>query len=164
MISRRLLELVGAQPNGILGRGTRRCCPSRSSANSCRSPISVRVGCTSRPYPWPRGVWDLRRRPDRYLIDYQERGEGGGAGLSSVTATKQVEPYLDALSSALSELGQVSEPALLRLMRLLNSVSGYWALQLLRQSREQVLARIGMLRPPPLPISLTARSSQAIRE
>jgi hypothetical protein len=144
-ITPRLLELVGGQPNNSIREGHTKM-------------LSASVARNFMPETYESSVWVVHLDHilgleafgptdgvhERYLIDYQDSGEAG-TGLSSVTATQQVEPYLDALTEALAELGPVSEPALIKLLRLLNSVSGYWGLQLLRQSREQVLERIGMI-------------------
>ncbi|HXH07174.1 MAG TPA: hypothetical protein VNI83_11345, partial [Vicinamibacterales bacterium] len=141
---RRTLELVGGQPNALLE-------PYRT-----RMP-TTQVERGFMPDVYEHSVWVVHLdhllgveafAPDpngaaRYLIDYEERPNSSHAGLSAVTATQRVDAYLDALSGALRELGPLTAQALGRILRLLNSVSGRWALQMLRQSREQILERIG---------------------
>jgi hypothetical protein len=142
-MTRDLLNLVGAQPNALL------------TALRTRMP-STTIERGFMPEIYGQSVWVVHLdhllgleafSPDgdhaRYLIDYEERPDSSHAGLSAVTATQRVEPYLDALSGALHELGTLTDEALTRILRLLNSVSGRWALQILRQSREQILERIG---------------------
>jgi FtsK/SpoIIIE family len=142
LIARTLLELVGGQPRELM-----------------RSAVT-RMATTTVPREfmaeeYARSVWVVHldhvlgleafgtyeAGPGRYLIDYEE--SPGGAGLGGVTATSRIGPYRDTLTNTLKDLEHLHPPGLARILRLLNSVSGRWALRLLRDNRERILERIG---------------------
>jgi hypothetical protein len=80
----------------------------------------------------------------RYLIDYEDRAEAGQPGLDAITATGRVEPYRLALKRALSGLGQPTDAALDRILRLFNSVSGRWALDVVGANPNDLHERVGL--------------------
>ncbi|MDQ3823763.1 MAG: hypothetical protein M3321_11055, partial [Actinomycetota bacterium] len=67
----------------------------------------------------------------------------GAPGLGGVTATTRVDPYRDAVSQALQDLDWLEPAGLRRILNLLNSVSGRWALRLLHDNPERIRERIG---------------------
>lgn len=81
----------------------------------------------------------------RQLIEYEERADPDQPGYDGITATEQVEPYLEAVGRALSHLGDPTEQPLRRLLQLLNAVSGRWALELLQRGDNDILQRIGFV-------------------
>ena len=81
----------------------------------------------------------------RQLIEYEERADPDQPGYDGITATEQIEPYLDAVGRALSQLGDPAEQPLRRLLQLLNAVSGRWALELLQRGDTDILQRIGFV-------------------
>ena len=81
----------------------------------------------------------------RQLIEYEERADRDQPGYDGITATEQVEPYLEVVGRALSHLGDPTEQPLRRLLQLLNAVSGRWALELLQRGDNDILQRIGFV-------------------
>lgn len=136
------LELVGAQPRELL------------------QPYVTRMATTVvprefMPEEYRQSVWVVHldhvlgleafapdhAAPGRYLIDYDD--VPGAAGLGGVTATARVEPYRNALTHALKDLERLEPQGLERILNLLNSVSGRWALRILRDNPERIRERIG---------------------
>lgn len=81
----------------------------------------------------------------RYLIDYEDRAEPGQAGLDAITATERIHPYHLALRKVMREIGNPRPPALDRILGLLNSVNGKWALDLLGSSSSRIRERVGIV-------------------
>lgn len=141
---KRGLELVGGQPRELIETG------------ATRMP-TTRVQPGFLPEIYSRSVWVVHLdrllgleaftpaagQATRYLIDYEERADPTQPGLDAITATERVDAYLDALTRALGDLGGPAEASLARILRLLNAVSGKWALQLLHRSPGQLRERIG---------------------
>lgn len=80
----------------------------------------------------------------RYLIDYEDRADPAQPGLDAITATELVQPYRKALRRALSGLGDPTDPALDRLLRRFNSVSGRWALDIVGAHINDLHERVGL--------------------
>jgi hypothetical protein len=136
------LQLVGGQPRELL------------QADVTRMPTTA-VPLEFMPDEYRQSVWVVHldhvlgleafaadgALPGRYLIDYED--VAGAPGLGGVTATARMEPYRDALTQALKDLERLDGDGLKRILNLLNSVSGRWALRLLRDSAEHIRERIG---------------------
>ena len=143
-IVRRTAELVGGQPRELLQDGVTRM-------------LTTAVEPGFMPEVYDASVWVVHldrligleafapdpEKPERYLIDYEERADPMSPGLDGITATQRVDPYREALAQALAELGPLAHAGIGEILRRLNSVSGQWALQLLRRPPERIRERIG---------------------
>lgn len=78
-----------------------------------------------------------------YLIDYEEQTNPANPGYDAITATYYVDPYRSAIGAALRGIARVERPGVDAILRRLNSVSGTWALELLRRPPHLVAERIG---------------------
>jgi hypothetical protein len=141
------LELVGGMPRDHI------------VPNHTRMP-STRVSTGFLTEIYTRSVWVVHldrllgleafapgatgERP-RYLIDYEDRAEPGQPGLDAITATERVEPYHLALRRVVAEVGTPRPAALDRILSLLNSVSGRWALDLVGANSSRLRERIGIV-------------------
>lgn len=142
----RSLELVGGQPRDLMGSGV------------TRMPATVIgrdfMGELYRDSAW---VVHLDRQlgleafapwqgtPARYIVDYSEMSDRGRPSFDGITATELLEPYREAIEYALRDLGPVTDAGLNAILSLLNSVSGRWAIDVLRQPPHQVRERLGVL-------------------
>lgn len=138
----RTLELVGGQPTGKLTPGW----TQMASTSIDEEAMNALYG--------ERSAWVVHLDRligieafggPKQLIEYEERADPDEPGYDGITATEQVEPYLQAVGRALSHLGEPNEEALRRLLQLLNSVSGRWALDLLQREDNEILQRIGFV-------------------
>ncbi|MFE2832977.1 FtsK/SpoIIIE domain-containing protein [Streptomyces mirabilis] len=80
----------------------------------------------------------------KYLVHHEEP-DPGAPGLDAITATKRTEPYRQAVSRALTGIGEPPGAALDEFLRLLNGASGRWSLDLLRASAANVAERVGTI-------------------
>jgi hypothetical protein len=138
----RSLELVAGQPTGRLTQGWTQ-----------MASTSVDQEALNELYR-ERSVWVVHLDRligieafggPRQLIEYEERADPDQPGYDGITATEQIEPYLEAVSRALKDLGSPAEDPLRRLLQLLNAVSGRWALELLQRGDNDILQRIGFV-------------------
>jgi FtsK/SpoIIIE family len=138
----RSLELVGGQPTGRLTEGWTQM-PSASldqeALDELYSEQSVWVVHLDRLI----GI-EAFGGP-RQLIEYEERADPDQPGYDGITATEQIEPYMEAVGRALAGFGNPDDQALKRLLQLLNAVSGRWALELLQRNDADILQRIGFV-------------------
>jgi hypothetical protein len=138
----RSLELVAGQPTGRLTPGW----TQMASTSIDQEALDELYG--------ERSVWVVHLDRligieafggPRQLIEYEERADPDQPGYDGITATEQVEPYLEAVGRALSHLGDPTEEPLQRLLQMLNAVSGRWALELLQRGDNDILQRIGFV-------------------
>lgn len=81
----------------------------------------------------------------RYIIDYEERAEPDEPGYDGITATQDVAPFFAAVRRALGDLAQPGDRELQDLLRVMQGVSGRWAMQLLHRSDNHVRERLGLV-------------------
>lgn len=144
---RATLEVVGGMPRDLI-------VPNRTKMPSTR----VSTGFLTEIYA--RSVWVVHLdrllgleafapgstgEHQRYLIDYEDRAEPGQAGLDAITATERVDPYHLALRKVMHEIGNPLPAALDRILGLLNSVNGKWALDLLGADALRIRERVGIV-------------------
>jgi hypothetical protein len=138
----RTLELVGGQPTGKLSPGW----TQMASASVDSEALDELYGEQS---AWvvhlDRLIGIEAFGGPRQLIEYEERADPDQPGYDGITATEQVDPYLQAVGRALNDLGSPGEPALRRVLQLLNSVSGRWALDLLQKNNNEILQKMGFV-------------------
>ena len=136
------LELVGGQPTGKMTPGW----TQMASASVDEDALDLLYGEHS---AWvvhlDRLIGIEAFGGPRQLIEYEERADPEQPGYDGITATEQVDPYLQAVGRALGGLGAPGEAALRRVLQLLNSVSGRWALDLLHRSDSEILQKIGFV-------------------
>lgn len=138
------LELVGGQPRELLQQQVTRMATTVVETAFMREEYAKSVWVVHLDHvlgleAFAPGVGGS----ERYLIDYEDRGQSFGSALGGVTATSRIEPYRDVLTHALADLGQLERQGLERILRLLNSVSGRWALRLLQDPYLKIRERIG---------------------
>jgi hypothetical protein len=142
----RSLELVGGQPRDLMSPGVTRM-PATSIGRDFMGELyrdSAWVVHLDRQLgleafaPWPG-------TPARYIVDYSEMSDRGRPAFDGITATELLEPYREAIEYALRDLGPVTDAGLNAILSLLNSVSGGWAIDVLRQPPHQVRERLGVL-------------------
>jgi hypothetical protein len=142
-ILRRGLELVGGQPAGRVSSGWTQMASTtlrREELDELYKEKSIWVVHLDRLI----GI-EAFGEGDPQLIDYEERADPDQPGYDGITATEQIEPYLQAVGRALGPLGSPKEQALRRLLQLLNAVSGRWAIELLQRGDTDILQRIGFV-------------------
>lgn len=136
------LELVGGQPTGRVSRGW----TQMASTSLDTDALDDIYG--------ERSIWVVHLDrltgieafgKERQLIEYEERADPEEPGYDGITATEQIDPYLDAVGRALRALGSPKERALRRILQLLNAVSGRWAIELLHRGDTDILQRIGFV-------------------
>ncbi len=79
----------------------------------------------------------------RTVLEYEEGADPATFGYDGITGTRHVDPYLAALRRALSGVATPGREQARDLMRVLESVSGRWALQIVQRPLEKVLERAG---------------------
>ncbi|MGY1751083.1 FtsK/SpoIIIE domain-containing protein [Modestobacter sp. SYSU DS0511] len=79
----------------------------------------------------------------RTVLEYEEGADPATFGYDGITGTRHVDPYLAALRRALAGVASPSREQARELMRVLESVSGRWALQIVQRPLEKVLERAG---------------------
>src|SRR5205807_490719 len=78
-----------------------------------------------------------------YLIDYEEQTNRANPGYDAITATYHIEPYRAAIGAALGGITKVERDGVDAILQRLNSVSGSWALELLRRPPHLIAERVG---------------------
>lgn len=139
-----LLEIVGGQPVERIEKGW-----TRMVTTTVRQ---RQLG------PWyDRAVWVVHldrlmgveafsraiEGQQRYLIDYEEHADPAEPGYDGITATTHVRPYFEAIRRALTLGREPGDDRIYELLRLLQAVSGRWAMQILKPDRNAVVERIG---------------------
>ncbi|WP_157180048.1 MULTISPECIES: FtsK/SpoIIIE domain-containing protein [Rhodococcus] len=79
----------------------------------------------------------------RTVLEYEEGADPSSFGYDGITGTRHVAPYLAALRRALQGIADPDTQGARALMRLLESVSGRWALQIVQRPLLKVLERAG---------------------
>jgi hypothetical protein len=136
----RSLELVAGQPTGILTPGWTQMASASLDESELKELYRERSAWVVH---LDRLIGIEAFGGSKQLIEYEERADPELPGYDGITATEQLEPYLEAVGRALNHLGEPGEDALRRLLQLLNSVSGRWALELLQRADNDILQRIG---------------------
>lgn len=80
---------------------------------------------------------------ERTLLEYEECADPSTFGYDGITGTRYIQPYLAALRRALSGFASPTSDEARALMRLLEAVSGRWALQIVQRPMLKVLERAG---------------------
>jgi hypothetical protein len=79
----------------------------------------------------------------RTILEYEDDADPGSFGYDGITGTRHVEPYLAAMRRALVGIATPGRDEARLLMRLLEAVSGRWALQIVQRPLPKVLERAG---------------------
>ena len=79
----------------------------------------------------------------RTLLEYEEGADPSSFGYDGITGTRYVEPYLAALRRSLAGIATPDPDGARNLMRLLEAVSGRWALQIVQRPVLKIRERAG---------------------
>jgi hypothetical protein len=79
----------------------------------------------------------------RTILEYEDDADPASFGYDGITGTRYVDPYLAAMRRALAGVAAPGRDEARALMRLLEAVSGRWALQIVQRPLPKVLERAG---------------------
>ena len=139
------LELVGAQPRELVQPGHTRMPTATVDESAIAEIYDDSVWVVHLNHLLGLEAFQPSAAQALYIIDYKEGNDPESTGLDAITVTGKVDPYHHALAVALSDLAELTDGGRDSILSLLNSVSGRWALQLLRQAPHQIRERIGTM-------------------
>lgn len=143
-LTRRCLEIVGGMPRTLMSPGVTQMPTTRVDAEFMSDVYgsSVWVVHLDQLLGLEAFAAAAQGERPRYVV-HREEPDPGNPGLDAITATERVGPYRHAVTRALSTTAAAPDTSMDGFLRLLNAISGRWALDLVRAGTANIAERLG---------------------